>query len=263
MASTNKLRLLKNKDNNEYLGIPTYSICCHTRDFEYITEFIEHHLELGFDNIVIYDNMSKIPVVYNHPKVKIIPWNKPIVGFATYNHYLSNCSKGNQDWTAFIDEDEFINTNGIKIQDVMSKYKYFDSLGLNWRIFGDKVDEDNLNEKLTKKYLYHVPNSHEINTHIKTFCKNLSVQQFNHPHFPIFKKNKQNRDVWGNIIKQAWSQKADWNIIWLDHYHMRGFENYMLRQSRWVDILGVASQQKIINTYRDYTSITTEKLKIL
>ena len=237
-----------------------YHICCHTRDFEWINEFIQHHLDLGFDKIVIYDNMSVNPVEFNDPRVEIIKWDIPIVDFATYNDYLSKHQEADV-WTAFIDEDEFINTNGKTIHEVMEKFKYWDALGLNWRVFGDKVDEDNVGKTLKEKYLYHIPISAETSWHIKTFCRNTAVVDFHHPHFPIYKKGKHCLGVKGNLIPQAWS-KPDWSIIWIDHYYLRGKEEYIKRQTRWIDVLGVRTEQWAIERYEEHNSLATEKLKL-
>ena len=39
-----------------------YSICTSTRDFLEINDFVEYHLDIGFDRIVLYDNFSDPPV---------------------------------------------------------------------------------------------------------------------------------------------------------------------------------------------------------
>jgi hypothetical protein len=236
-----------------------YNICCHTRDFEYIIEWIEHHLNLGFDKIVIYDNKSVIPVVYEHPNVEIIKWDKQIIGFNTYNDYLTN-HQYDDIWTAFIDEDEFINTNNVDIKEVMNNFQNYDSLCINWRLFGDIIDDDNDSQLLVDKYLYHAPKSCDINKHIKTFCKNSSISKISHPHFPIFKKGKVNKDVKGNIVASAWTKEPYWETIWIDHYHLRGFDNYMMRKSMWVDQLGIPNEKNIIKSYEIHKSLITEKL---
>lgn len=235
-----------------------YHICCHTRDFAYINEFIEHHLNLGFDKIVIYDNMSEIPVTYNHDKVEIIKWDKQIVNFNTYNDYLSRYNHEGI-WTAFIDEDEFINTNGVKIQEVMVRFHRYDSLGLNWRMFGDQIDEDNTGTTLIEKYRYYAPVTSGVSKHIKTFCKNVLVKHFSNPHHPTFKIRKVNRSVKGQIIANAFCEPSH-EIIWIDHYHLRGYDDYIKRQTRWIHLIGEKPLDAVIESYHLHRSICTEKL---
>lgn len=248
---------------------PTYSICCHTRDFEYINDFIEHHLNLGFDKIVIYDNMSITPVVYDHPKVEIILWNKPIIKLSTYNDFIKKYSNL-YTWTAFIDEDEFINTKNRSIQEVMDKFQHYDSLALNWRIFGDYIDFNNLSTKISEKYLYHVPeNYEELNPdpnnliYIKSIVKNCHLIKYNDPHFPILKSGKFNKGVQGQrILGSVTSIKDVESEIWIDHYYFRGLDNYLFRQSRYVDISKPRSIEAIKNMYYSVNPLANKKRTI-
>ena len=237
-----------------------YSICCHTRDFKEINQFIDYHLNLGFDRIVIYDNMSIIPVEYNNNKVIIVRWDEPIVDFNTYNHYIKNyCDY--EGWTAFIDEDEFINTIGLSIQEAMLPYQNYDSLGINWKMFGGNIDEDNKNENILQKYRYFIPESSDISTHVKTIVKNDSVLEFHHPHFPKLKVDKKSYSVNGEIITNTPWCKPNFNKMHLNHYHLRGLEDYIKRQTRWIDILGTATKETVINKYNAHNILATEKLK--
>jgi hypothetical protein len=245
-----------------------YSICVHTRDFKYIDEFIQHHLDLGFDRIVIYDNLSKIPVTYNDNRVIIIDWNVPLVRLNTYNDYIKNyCDVDG--WTAFIDEDEFINTNGLNIKDVMSEFKDFDSLAINWRLFGDVVDDDNNSTSIRGKYLYHFETDETLssgNSHIKTISKNDSLRKFDTmPHYPFFKSGKVNKNVRGEEVYGAFS-KPDHTKIWIDHYHLRGLDDYLMR--KWVGLENNAhllqtkrTKQNVLDTYYQHRNLATQKLK--
>jgi len=235
------------------------SISCHTRDFDEIEQFIEHHLNLGFDRVVLYDNLSKIPVKYDDDRVIIIRWEKPVTcketgQKSTYTHYIENYSNVNG-WTAFIDEDEFINTKGINIKDVLKNFSDYDSLGINWKLFGDKVDENNNSSNIVEKYLYHMPIEQVTNNHIKTICRNENVIKFINPHAPILKQGKYNRNIKGDIIPNYFST-ADWSKIWIDHYHVRGLENYIYRKSLNSQY---NNKEKIIEAYYRHNNFATQK----
>lgn len=239
------------------------SICCHTRDFDEINQFIEHHLNLGFDRIVIYDNLSINKVEYNDDRVIIINWNKSlhyddVFHHDTFNDYIENYSNVNG-WTAFIDEDEFINTNGRNIKDVLKEFENYDSLGISWKVFGDRIDEDNKSEKLVDKYLYHMPIEFLANTHIKTICKNENLFNFINPHAPILKDNKFNRNVLGEIIPNYFST-TNWTNIWIDHYHVRGLENYIYRKTMGLDEK-YYDIQNITGAYHYHNDNATQKVK--
>ena len=245
-----------------------YSICVHTRDFQYINEFIEHHLDLGFDRIVIYDNFSKIPVTYNDERVIVINWDIPLVNLNTYNDYINNyCNVDG--WSAFIDEDEFINTNGLNIKDVMTEFKDFDSLAINWRLFGDVIDDDNTSTSIRGKYLYHFENTDVLgdgNSHIKTICKNNSLLKFGTmPHYPFLKPGKVNKNVKGEVVPHAFS-KPDHTKIWVDHYHLRGLDDYLLRKWTGLEnnahlLLTKRTEQNVLDTYYYHRNLATQKIK--
>jgi hypothetical protein len=204
--------------------------------------------------------MSIVPVIYSHPNVEIIRWDQKIIDFNTYNDYLKKHNKKDI-WTAFIDEDEFINTEGVEIHKVMAKFKHYDSIGINWRVFSDRIDEDTDcdNKTLKEKYRYHAPLSCEISRHIKTFCKNIVVNRFTHPHFPSFKPNRINMSIKGERIANAFCNPSH-DTIWLDHYHLRGYDEYIKRQTRWIHILGERSADFAIESYNRHKSICTEKI---
>jgi len=76
----------------------------------YIKDFCEYHLGLGFDEIHIYDNGTEIPLkddrIIVHPFREI---DSKCPQMTAYSDMLSNTDA---DWCAFIDIDEFITLNG-------------------------------------------------------------------------------------------------------------------------------------------------------
>ncbi len=76
----------------------------------YIKDFCEYHLGLGFDEIHIYDNGTEIPLkddrIIVHPFREI---DSKCPQMTAYNDMLSNTDA---DWCAFIDIDEFITLSG-------------------------------------------------------------------------------------------------------------------------------------------------------
>ena len=125
-----------------------YSICCVTRDCDFINQFIEYHLNLGFDRITIYDNLSIIPVKYEDNRVIIKRYEGFYgAGYIPYNEHAKQYENENG-WTAYIDEDEFIETRGLSIQEAMIPFQNYDSLALDWRIFGDKIDKEEISDKI-------------------------------------------------------------------------------------------------------------------
>ena len=132
----------------------------------YLREWVEHHKNIGFDHIILYDNNNPdgeyphqvigdyimdgfvevnnirgYPFIYN----EIINGEKLEIGLqATLYNKCRLEYKNVFDWIAFIDVDEFI-TIGDKepqnIHDIFDKYKYdsngFEQVVMSWYTIGD------------------------------------------------------------------------------------------------------------------------------
>lgn len=83
----------------------TALICIAKNEDNYILEWINYHLKLGFDDIFIYANDWQYAI--NNAKVKLyqIQGNQQQVN--AYNHFLKH-NNYNYDWAAFLDVDEFL-----------------------------------------------------------------------------------------------------------------------------------------------------------
>lgn len=108
---------------------------------DYIKDWVEWHLNLGFDHIYVYDNSDteemSLKNYYNNDRLTYIPLygdNRPGLQFIAYNDFYANYKF---DWCAFIDLDEYI----VIPCDIKSFIGTFPadctSIKLNWHIFGD------------------------------------------------------------------------------------------------------------------------------
>ena len=112
----------------------------------YIEEWIEYNLKLGFDKIYVYLNNWNwhVPQKY-YGMVETKYWNRrfdPAVGghmlqAEVYNNFIETQFK-NWDFAAFIDIDEFICLKkDANIAEFCRRYKDTDAIALHWRCFGD------------------------------------------------------------------------------------------------------------------------------
>jgi len=244
----------------------TYTICTATRDFDAINDFVEYHLDIGFDKIVIYDNFSNPPVNIKNDKVEIIRWEHELVDSNAFNDHITKIRQNNiEGWTAFLDEDEFINTDNRNIKDAMDEFQSYDCLSLCWRLFGDKIDpEDEHETKFWKKYKYHIPNDgpgRDINRHQKVMCKNSSIIAIHNPHYAFLKTGKFSINVNGQISRGAFALEPVHEKIWIDHFHCRGLDDYIKRKSIKINNR-CPSIERITESYTHHTSLATKKLLV-
>ena len=161
------------------------AICLIIKDEnEYLIEWLNHHINIGFDNFIIYDNQSKISVnryLLNEnistENITIINWNDNKHGsqLRAYEHCCQNYK--DFDYIAFIDTDEFIYLTVHKtIQEYINSLPKFDALGIYWRMYGD------INYPTTKRKIKDYVSYHE-NGHIKSIVNPKKVTKWNDPHF--------------------------------------------------------------------------------
>ncbi|MDR0239409.1 MAG: glycosyltransferase family 2 protein [Deltaproteobacteria bacterium] len=117
--------------------------CLIAKDEEYyLQEWVEYHLRIGFDTLIIYDNGSKAPI--KQVLQKFIILDRIIVhevpGTFTQAKFYTRCIEQYRTkfkWIAFIDSDEFIfpkKTSNIKI--FLAEYEDYGGVVANWVNFG-------------------------------------------------------------------------------------------------------------------------------
>lgn len=169
----------------------------------YIRDFIDYHLNLGFDRIIIGDNNDIDGERYEELlkdyidqfKVQLIDlrgkqgWQKIF-----YNNLAWYGIK--YKWAAFIDTDEFITFSemgkkifGNNIKNFLNSRDYASAYKLNWRIYGDnehvlyedKPVVERFPEPLDERVLFHY--NFPENYHVKSILRSDEVVNFtNNPH---------------------------------------------------------------------------------
>lgn len=100
----------------------------------YLKEWLDHHLDIGFDHIYIYDNGSNEnvnAVILDYPeetkeKITVINWrgHHEHIQQDAYNHFMSH-HKTEVRWGLFIDSDEFLRfiEEDTKVNDFLKGYE--------------------------------------------------------------------------------------------------------------------------------------------
>jgi hypothetical protein len=113
-------------------------ICAIAKDEDnYINEWIDYHLGIGFDFIVVYMNNWRYSGKPLPKNVQLVPADGEIMQLPAYNHFVRE-TRGNMDFAAFIDIDEFIALRDDKnVKDCLRRYADTPGLFLNWINMGD------------------------------------------------------------------------------------------------------------------------------
>jgi hypothetical protein len=143
-------------------------VCIAKNEDNYIKEWCDYHLKLGFDDIFIYQNNWRTSIFSD--KIHNFEIDGVSKQIESYNSFINNFHS-KYDWAAFFDVDEFLvlkKHNNVK--DFISEYSNYNSIGVNWVLFGDNGlnDCDNGNYEVIKRF---TKRQSKINPHIKSIVK--------------------------------------------------------------------------------------------
>jgi hypothetical protein len=185
-------------------------VCIAKDEDNYIKEWVDYHLKLGFNHIFIYENDwdSKI----NDERVSKIPVKGAKQQIPSYNNFIQN-NKSKYDWAAFLDVDEFLVLKKHKnIHEFIEEYQNEDAIGINWVFFGNNGhDETNNDYSLIKRF---TKRGIKPNEHIKTIVKLDKCNTF-HVHHHSGKCVDSNRK---RIDNTPFNPNGPIDIIQINHY---------------------------------------------
>lgn len=164
---------------------------------DYVREWVEYHLNLGFDHIIIGDNNDPDGEILQHPiidyilsgKVTVIDVRTPEVTQMSFYNDLYDNYCNDYDWVMFLDIDEFLFLEEDKtVHEYLSRdvFKDFNSIKIHWIIMDDNNMLTNTGEPVVKRFshpakpiqmIWMNPNkpeetySLEMNMFVKSFVK--------------------------------------------------------------------------------------------
>jgi hypothetical protein len=204
----------------------TALVCIAKNEDNYIEEWIDYNIKLGFDHIFVYANDWHYTTKRTNVTVINIPGE--IQQVRAYNNFKTNLSN-NFKWAAFFDVDEFLVLNKHNnLKEFLFDYSDCNAIGINWAIFGNNGHETvsgkyNVLERFTKRNVQ----SFEPNSHIKSIVQ----LPCNHPqdvhniHGTWFNLNKEPRN-------SAYNKPVDWSVAQLNHYFTKSTEEFMRKCQR-------------------------------
>jgi hypothetical protein len=223
-------------------------LCMNARDEYNLEEWVAYHFLIGFDQIIIYDHLSKIPITttfskYSLPNLHIYRENNDRTNKAEFMrrsyHYAIQTGAT---WMIHLDADEYIAFNHVNgkpsyksIKEFLHDYQSFDAIGINWIVFGSNyLDTNPEPSSLIKNFIRCNSVSH---TYTKPIVKPQSIdpalKSYSPHQWPLKPGTKM-----CNVYKQQLSNYVNTQTKWLSdpislyHYHLQSYQDYLRRKIR-------------------------------
>lgn len=204
----------------------TCLVCIAKDEDNYIEEWVNYHIKLGFDMIFIYENNWRCKL--NHPKIVKIPFDGNTKQISAYNHFVET-HRENFDWVGFIDVDEFLVLKKDKnVCEFFERFNHTNGVAINWVIFGDnglvEVEENEYSvlKRFTKRQL--LPD-----IHIKSF---INLKKVGHFHMSVHNPNVEISNQDFQLVRSPFCDKCSIEFAQINHYFCKTFEEFKEKVDR-------------------------------
>jgi hypothetical protein len=196
-------------------------------DNDYLDEWITYHLAIGFEKIIIYDHLSKVPV--------LPVWGENVIVYRLEREslfipeFIHNFTLRNYPsfWIAHFDVDEFIVMFEDKnINTFLQKYEPYGALGLPWSIYGSSGHRTKPEGSVKDNYLWRRPDE---KMWIKSIINTQYCQRIDDPHHGIYSRSAVNEIFEPFEGPVTDSPRA---FAKINHYFTRSLEEYKRKQLR-------------------------------
>ena len=217
----------------QYLGL-----CAIVKDEDpFLEEWICHHVLLGVEAFIIYDNGSAYPV-----RERLRPFLRgsflTVVNIRgkgrqmiAYNHCLRTFGHKFR-WLGFLDLDEYAvpkSTNDLRV--LLQDYEDAAALGLHWQWFGTNGHKARPKGTQLENYILALADEH-WRRHIKSFVWPQGIAGMWSPHFAVpfqggHTVNERHEPVTGAI-----SDSFSAELGQINHYYYRSWQDYYEKMLR-------------------------------
>lgn len=236
-----------NKVNNMIIDI----VCIARREEYTICDWIEYHRQLGINHIYIFDNNdidddSLIKKVYPYIQSGYVTVFNNVNGLKgiqleCYNGFVrENYNQRVNNWTAFIDCDEYISVNSKYstlsefLNDVEIKHPDAGVVYLNWDTYNSNGNILYEPKPVIERFTEKAPEELKENRHIKSLVKcdcSALFKDFPHNAYPMDGKKIYDA-LLREVIYSPFNEIRDDYPVTIKHYVTKSLQEYVYRKYR-------------------------------
>ena len=235
----NAVKLMYELRHNNTLPKYYLAVCAIAKnEGPYFKEWIEWHQKMGVDKFYVYDNESTDcikDVLKPYIESGLVEYTY-FPGFKKQLAAYDDCLKKHRfdtRWIAFIDLDEFIvPIKDNSIPQFLNRFENFPAVEINWLIYGSGGAKTKQPGIMMERFKYHSLPDHVLNRHVKSIVNPRRVFSMIGCH-EVARISGYAADSHGNLIKQNFRErKPQQDIIRINHYAVRSYEEFVEKQSR-------------------------------
>lgn len=213
-------------------------ICtCIKDENDYLAEWIEYHLNLGFEHIYLfedYGSKSHQDIVDRYSNVTLLPIEvvegEPITEERRQRkmmYYSIRVYKDTYDWIAFIDADEFVEfEDGYNLERLLSEHSELTSIYLSWRLYGANGRIQKPKGSVIESYPLH---DDETNYGYVFGAAQWSVKSFANLHTNLKIRNIHIIEGGVNMNGDHYPEYKVFKKAWIRHYYTKSWEEWLYR----------------------------------
>jgi hypothetical protein len=197
-------------------------------DETYLDEWIDYHFNLGFDQIIIYDHKSDIPLVPKWgDKVKVLRTERlnPHVPDILHNYTAQNYPSN---WISLLDVDEFIVLfKDSNINDFLQRFKEYAGVGISYCFYGSAGHIKRPSGSVRENYSMRTPYEYPRNLIMKGILQTKYLTNIFNQHAGTTIRPLVNQDF------KYWDGRCGMdstrNLARINHYYTRSFEEWKFK----------------------------------
>ena len=229
-------------------------VCIRAKDEQkIICDWVKHYISMGFDKIIIYDNMSNPSIeetlykggLYDKDKIHIFIDEHS--GFSNQTTIYKECIDNNKDldWLLLCDADEFIWHKDKNIKTFLSQFSEDTcTILINWLVYGtSNLQRYDINKTIFEQFTMRENYSHFWNRFVKSFVRPKLIVETSETnmHF-IYNTNYKTKNVYNEEVTDLYdlithcahidNKISEHTPVILVHYMTLDFESMLSKRKK-------------------------------